>query len=314
MLAPRSWQPPRNRRVTAARRQISIRQWRRARTEAPRQSAGRGARSVGKVCRPKQHSPRDGSRPLGRSAGVHAGRGRAEVRAPPAHQIASQPIRFLPLVPDSALAALESFPLVATRCHPLKCCVIRLAPLRDQGSQVQILSPRLTCKWPDSLHDLLGRIRLFFCLRRTRLAAVAYDLKTLCASEKRLAQSQGVVGSPLKPKARNLRVFSTQRGVLARPRTTGAPFGGEIGAVGLESCGQIRVAERRSANDPHRRLAQVRSILWRRVKRSSVSPSSRARSTSARGTVKVCTERPRSRASRSKRPTWAAGRLAAPAR
>src|SRR5712691_11398805 len=47
--------------------------------------------------------------------------------------MASQPIRFLPLRPESAVAALEWFPPVATRSQPLQRRVIRLFPLRDQG-------------------------------------------------------------------------------------------------------------------------------------------------------------------------------------
>src|SRR5258708_24809446 len=47
--------------------------------------------------------------------------------------MASQLIHFLPLGPESALGALEWFPLVATRSQPVKRRVIRLFPLRDQG-------------------------------------------------------------------------------------------------------------------------------------------------------------------------------------
>ncbi len=51
----------------------------------------------------------------------------------PGRALHRKPIRFLTLGPDSAIAALEWFPLVATRSHPLKRRVIRVAPLRDQG-------------------------------------------------------------------------------------------------------------------------------------------------------------------------------------
>src|SRR5712692_1086924 len=51
-----------------------------------------------------------------------------------------------------------------------------------------------------------------------------------------LAQSQGVVGARLKPKARNLDVLSPVRGLRAKARTTGAPFGRAIRVVTLELC------------------------------------------------------------------------------
>ncbi len=79
-----------------------------------------------------------GDQPLARTR-IGAG-----VRAPPAHQIASQPIRFLPLGPDSGLVALESFPLVASRCQPLKRRGIRLAPVHDRGTPDGMRPRRVT--------------------------------------------------------------------------------------------------------------------------------------------------------------------------
>ena len=99
---------------------------------ANRRCAGWTARRTGKACRSAPGTPQDGRRPHARSSAARADPDPVKVPAPPAHQMASHPMRFLPLGPDSALAALAWFPLFATRSHPLKRRAIRLGPLRDR--------------------------------------------------------------------------------------------------------------------------------------------------------------------------------------
>jgi hypothetical protein len=100
---------------------------------ARRRCAGRTTRPAGTTCRPAPRTPRVGQRPHARSSAAHADQGPAEVPAPPAHQTASQPIRFLPRRPNSVLAALPPFAPVATLCQPRTGRGIPLAPVRDQG-------------------------------------------------------------------------------------------------------------------------------------------------------------------------------------
>ena len=100
---------------------------------ATRRCAGWPVRRAGTACRPALGTLPGGRRPHARSSAARADPDPVRVPAPPAHQMASQAMRFLPLGPNSALAAPDWFPLVATRCQPLKRRGIRLVPLRDHG-------------------------------------------------------------------------------------------------------------------------------------------------------------------------------------
>src|SRR5712691_8586019 len=130
--------------------------------------------------------------------------------------MASQPIRFLPLRPESAVAALEWFPPVATRSQPLQRRVIRLFPLRDQGvAGSNPVSPTNT-QVAGFAQIHLRRIWLFFAYAITRRDLFSRNFNCLRESRGRLAPSQGAAGSQLKPKARNLEVLSPSRGLLVK--------------------------------------------------------------------------------------------------
>ena len=186
--------------------------WSAAGNEGLRRSVGCGVGSVRRACRQGLNSRRGGSRPRGPSVGAHAARDRAEVRAPPAHQMSSQPIRFLPLGPDSAVAALEEFPLVATPSQPMKRRIdSSCAPSGPGGRRFKSCLPdqHVSCR----IHFRLvwGGSGFCFACARAGSEVLGPNFKALRTSQARPARSQEVVGACLRLNRRNLQMLSSAR-------------------------------------------------------------------------------------------------------
>ena len=96
----------------------------------------------------------------------------------------------------------------ATRCQPIDSL---LRPFGTRGSQVRILSPRLTGKWPDSLQNVLRQIRPFSCFKGGRPEVFSHDFQCLALNAAADGTQPGGPGFSFTRKARNLHMLPSMR-------------------------------------------------------------------------------------------------------